>query len=147
MLLLIKPDYHGFMSTTSIHILLVDDYPKSIEELKEKMASIKGIKILDSLIDSRKVIPFLAQTPKVDIILLDVHMPYLTGVDVAYQVKALYPSTKVLFLTTTEDETNIDEALKAGVKGHILKSAPQEEFEKALSALKQNKSYFNGESV
>ncbi|MDF7818306.1 response regulator transcription factor [Runella sp. MFBS21] len=147
MLLLIKPDYHGFMSNTSIHILLVDDYPQSLEELKEKTASIKGVKIVDSLIDSRKVIPLLAHTSKLDIILLDVHMPYLTGVDVAYQVRALYPSTKILFLTTTEDETNIHEALKAGVQGHILKSAPQEEFEKALSALKQNKSYFNGESV
>lgn len=83
---------------------------------------------------------------KPDVLLMDIRMEHMTGVEAARKVIAEYPEAKILFLTTFSDDEYIIEALEIGVRGYILK----QDFEglvPALEAVQQGQTVFGGKIV
>ena len=82
-----------------------------------------------------------------DIIVSDVMMPVMNGVELVWKVKQQYPHIKILMLTVSEDAQTIKDALQAGADGFIFKSAEREELEEAISSLINNKKYFSDKAI
>ena len=70
-----------------------------------------------------------------DLVLMDIHMPRLNGLEATRIIKAERPDTKVVMVTVSDAEENLFEAIKSGAEGYILKNVPGEEFAQLLSNL------------
>lgn len=124
-----------------IRLLLVDDHQLILDSLQTLFASMPGIEVVGLINDSRRVPEILAKTD-VDVVLCDLHMPYLSGIDLTLCLRKTHPAVKVLLLTMAEDAPTIREAVRAGVAGYALKRAGRDELEKAVMTLMQGQRYF-----
>lgn len=130
------------MSTEAIQIVLVDDHKLFRSGIAALINSIPGYAIMyeagNGLELSRKLTP----KTKPHIILLDINMPQMNGVDTAGWLKSQYPDVKVIVLSMFEDADKVLAMLKLGVKGYMLKDAEPEEFAQALQKVANNEVYF-----
>ena len=125
-----------------IKILLIDDHQVLLDSLRLLFKSIENVEVTGVLNDSRKVTQFL-DNQDVDILVSDLHMPYMSGIDLTLQLRKSHPNVKILLLTMAEDALHIREALKAGVHGYILKKTGKDELEKAIEKLMSGKKYYS----
>lgn len=123
-------------------VLLIDDHQVLLDSLRLLLKSIENIEVVGAISDSRNVLKFL-ETQEVDVIISDLHMPHLSGIDLTLQLRKTNPSIKILLLTMAEDAQHIREALKAGVHGYILKKTGKDEIEKAIEKLMSGKKYYS----
>jgi DNA-binding NarL/FixJ family response regulator len=110
-----------------IKIMIVDDDPmvgESLEYLLSRDDDIDVIGRFDSAITALETMQSLENNEKSlpDVILMDIQMPELDGIEATKIVKRDYPSTRVMMLTTFKDEHNIKRALLAGAEGYLIKS-------------------------
>jgi DNA-binding NarL/FixJ family response regulator len=125
-----------------IRILLVDDHQIILDSLSFLFSSIPNIEIVGTMNESRKVKVFL-ENNEVDIVVSDMNMPQMNGIELTLQIKEFYPKVKVLLLTMVEDAPNIRDAIKAGVNGYVLKKAGKDELEKAILSIIAGKKYYS----
>lgn len=130
---------------SSIRVLLTDDHEIILDSLSMLLNRIEGIDVVGTLNDSRQVIDFLDQH-EVDVLLTDMDMPALDGINLTLKVRQAFPHLKVLMLTVSEDADNIREAFRAGISGYVMKKAGKAELEKALRTVARGEKYFS-ESV
>jgi DNA-binding NarL/FixJ family response regulator len=128
-----------------MRILLVDDHEILLESLSMLISTIPNMEIVGQLNDSRKVLPFL-ENHEVDLLMTDMAMPYLDGVQLTLQARQKFPNLKVLMLTVSEEAEVIREAFRAGVSGYVMKKAGKVELTTALNILAKGEKYF-GEAV
>lgn len=125
-------------------ILLVDDHQIVLDSLRLLLATIEHIEVIGTLNDCRRVASFLAKQ-EVDIVICDLHMPHMTGIELTVHLRQRYPAIKVMLLTMAEDGASIREAVRAGIHGYVLKRAGRDELEKAVNSLIRDKKYFSDE--
>ena len=128
-----------------MRILLADDHEMVLDSLPLLLATIEGVEVVGVINDSRKVLPFLEKN-EVDVLISDLNMPYLNGVELTKQVRQYFPNIKVLMLTVSENSEIIREAFKAGISGYLMKKTGRTELEKALKIIENGEKYFS-ESV
>jgi DNA-binding NarL/FixJ family response regulator len=104
----------------SIGVVLADDHPILRQGLKSLLEQ-QGFAVLGDASDGHEAIK-LAQKHHPDVAVLDYSMPLLNGVDAAKEILQAYPRTKVIMLTVHRDDQYVLEALRAGVKGYVLKA-------------------------
>lgn len=129
-----------------IKILIVDDHQMVLESLGLLFSTVANVEVVATLADSRLVINYL-DCNEVDIVVSDLHLPYMSGIDLTLQISKRFPQVKVLILTMSEDKAHIRGAIKAGVYGYILKKAKKEELEKALSAITNGRRYYSEDVI
>ncbi|MDO4753915.1 MAG: response regulator transcription factor [Bacillota bacterium] len=78
-----------------------------------------------------------------DVLLLDINMPGMNGIDVLKEVKSKYPAVKVIMLTVHDDHAYIADAVKSGADGYVLKGSEVETLEKAINTVCQGTKYFS----
>lgn len=117
--------------TTPVRLLIVDDHQIVLDSLRMLFDTIENISVLMTFTDSRNVLAYL-ENHNVDIVISDLHMPHLSGIDLALVLRARFPSLKILLLTMAEDAIRIREAIKASINGYILKKSGREELENAI---------------
>jgi DNA-binding NarL/FixJ family response regulator len=83
----------------------------------------------------------LVKREKPDLVLMDLKMPVLNGIEATRQIKAALPEIKVLVLTTYDDDRWIFDAIQAGASGYLLKDTPREELIKAIRGTVSGKTY------
>lgn len=83
----------------------------------------------------------MAGTKKPELILMDLKMPVLNGVEATRRIKALYPDIKILVLTTYSDDEWVFDAIRAGASGYLLKDTPRDELIKAVRGTLAGRSY------
>ena len=105
---------------------LVDDQPLVRAGFRMLVDSQPDLRVLVEAGDGRQAVEALARTP-VDVVLMDVRMPVLDGVEATRQVLAADPSTRVLVLTTFDLDDYVLSAVAAGASGFLLKDAEPEE--------------------
>jgi two-component system, NarL family, response regulator DevR len=105
---------------TSIRILLVDDHEMVREGLKAMLQSEPDLEVVAETGLGRDV-PALIDRTRPDIVLLDVRLPDMSGVDVCRQVTRSHPDVKVIMLTTFVDPDLVDECIDAGARGYLVK--------------------------
>ena len=128
--------------TTPVRLLIVDDHQIVLDSLRMLFDTIENISVLMTFTDSRNVLAYL-ENHNVDIVISDLHMPHLSGIDLTLVLRARFPSLKILLLTMAEDAIHIREAIKAGINGYILKKSGREELEKAIYTLMTGCKYYS----
>ena len=115
-----------------IKLLLVDDQTLFVESLKTVLKTrAKDMTVIGVANDGPAALAMVA-VEQPDIILMDVRMPGMNGVETTRQIKEKYPLIKVLMLTTFDDDDYVVEALKLGAVGYLLKDMPPAELIKAI---------------
>jgi DNA-binding NarL/FixJ family response regulator len=119
-----------------ISIAIVEDNRGFRDKLANYLNEIPGYHCVcecDSAEDALKVIPKLQP----DVVLMDIHLPNMSGVDCTRKLKELCPSMRILILTVYEDNDRIFGALKAGASGYLLKRADPVDILRGIQEVKQ----------
>ncbi len=127
------------MEERSIQILLVDDHPIVRKGTKEMLEPYADLTVIGEAADGREALAFVNAT-RPDVILMDVSMPGMNGIDATKQIKQHHPSVAVLVLTSFDDDAYVFALLEAGAAGYILKNAREEELINAIRAVYQGES-------
>lgn len=92
--------------------------------------------------DGRQAVA-LADQLQPDIVVMDIAMPNLNGIDAAKQIVAKHPRIEIVFLSMNSDETYVLRALKSGAKAYLLKDSAEADLIEAVRSVRQGKSYFS----
>ena len=123
-------------------ILLVDDHQIILDSLSMMMGTFNDIEVSGKINDPREVIHFLQNHPT-DLLISDISMPHLDGLQLAELVRHHFPSIKILMLTVSESAEQVKEAVRIGVEGYILKKANKDELSRAVRTIMDGHRYFS----
>ncbi len=121
-------------------ILLVDDHEIIIDGLKAMLHNEKDIIILGEAYNGNQAIEKVKQL-KPDIVIMDISMPELTGIEATKIIAKDYPNVKIIILTQHESKEYIIQILNAGAHGYLLKNSPKSELLLAISKVVKNEKY------
>ena len=114
------------ISPDCVGLALVDDDAMALAHLESYFSDVEDFTILTATRSPRAVLRFV-QSHQVDVLITDVHMEHMDGVEMTREVLRLSPSTRVILLTTVDTDEDLLQGLGAGASGFLLKSAPAEE--------------------
>jgi DNA-binding NarL/FixJ family response regulator len=117
-----------------IRILIVDDHPIVRQGLRSLLSNYPDMTLVGEA-DSASAALELAWQTAPDVILLDIRMPGMSGVEAARMLSRQHPTAKILMLTSFDDEEYVTGALQAGAIGYVLKSASDEMLAQAVRAV------------
>lgn len=125
-------------------VVLVDDHEIVLHGLGFLFSSIENVEVVAQITDSRQVVDCLL-AHEADILITDLRMPHLNGIDLIIRCRQMFPDLKFLLLTMSDEVIQIRDAIKAGVHGYMLKRAGKEELMKAIHLLSSGKRYYSQE--
>ena len=118
----------------AIRVLIADDHPVFRDGLAALLEAVDGIQVVAVARDGVEAAE-LAATHEPDVVVMDVQMPELNGIEATRRVVGDRPETAVLVLTMGEDEGTVLSALRAGARGYLRKGAEQEEIVRAITTV------------
>jgi DNA-binding NarL/FixJ family response regulator len=116
----------GSDSSRGLRVLLVDDHPLYLEGMRN-MLSTRGVQVIGTARDGLTAVE-LARQLLPDLILMDVEMPQLNGLEATRRIKAELFDIKIVILTIAADDDTLFEALKHGASGYLLKNLDSRQF-------------------
>jgi DNA-binding NarL/FixJ family response regulator len=123
----------------SIRLLIVDDHPVVRDGLSGIFAGDQEFEVVGQAANGLEAVT-KAQELQPDVVLMDLRMPEMGGVDAIKQLRKLSPSAHVLVLTTYDTDNEVLSAIEAGATGYLLKDAPREELIRAVRAAHKGES-------
>ena len=127
-----------------IKVFLVDDHQIMLDGIKALLKNDKQIEIIGEFTRGSQVIEKLAQISP-DIIITDIHMPEMNGIELTNIVRKHYPAVKILALSMSGEEGMITEMVDAGISGYVIKNTGKEELRGALLKIMKGEVYFSAE--
>ncbi len=109
------------MQNNTIRILIVDDHQIMIDGIKSMLSKEPGIIVIAHANNGKQAIELLEKI-EVDVILMDVEMPIMNGIDATTLITKKHPNVNIIALTTYDEKSIINIMLQAGAKGYILKN-------------------------
>jgi DNA-binding NarL/FixJ family response regulator len=125
-------------------VIIADDHKLFIEGLERILSEMPTVTLLDKLENGKEVLRNLNNT-RPDLILMDIDMPIMNGIDALSEIRKLYPEQKVIMLSMHGEKRFIQEVLKLGANGYILKSSSKEDFQEGINRVLQGGKYFSSE--
>lgn len=123
-----------------IRVMVVDDHPVVRMGLGSMLDSQAGIKVVGTVASGPEALATI-DSLQPDVVLMDLRMPDMDGVDAIVALRSAEPNLKVLVLTNYQMDEDVFNALQAGALGYLVKSAPQEEVINAIRTVNQGKAW------
>jgi DNA-binding NarL/FixJ family response regulator len=130
------------MNKITIHI--IDDHPMVVEGLRFALDGLPQIQVTATASNAESWLS-IVQTIKPDLLLLDLTLPGLSGLMLARQLAKSHPEIRIIVLTSDTDSESIREAIEAGVKGYVSKTAGRDELIRAIDHVAAGNDYFSEE--
>src|SRR5262252_7763000 len=124
-----------------IKLLLADDHEIVRKGLRSLLEGQRDCEVVGEAADGRQAIALVKELNP-DIVILDISMPLLNGLEATRQILKIRPQTKVLILTMHESDPLIRDVLDAGARGYILKTDAGRDLLAAVESLRRNKTFF-----
>ena len=128
------------MTAEPIRVLVADDHVLYRRGLQMVVSQDDDIDIVGEAGDGKEAVDRTVELLP-DVVLMDVRMPRTSGIQACAAIKGLVPSTKIIMLTMSDEESDLYEAVKAGANGYLLKDVPAEEIAAGIKAV------YNGDSL
>jgi DNA-binding NarL/FixJ family response regulator len=125
-----------------ISIILTDDHQIVRDGIKAMLGNADGIQIIAQAGSGQELFEIL-KTEKADVILLDIELPDMSGIDVCRQIATDYPETRILILSMYTGEEFIFKAICEGAKGYLPKNTNRDELITAIRAVADSREYFS----
>ena len=125
-----------------IRILLADDHTVVRKGLRLLLESQPGFEVVADASSGREAVA-LAERHSPDVVVMDVAMPILNGIEAARQISASSPRTAIVFLSMHADEGYVLKALKSGARAYLLKDSAEHDLIAAIQAVNEGKAFFS----
>lgn len=125
-------------------ILLVDDHKLIRDAIHSYLDQDQEFDVIGQVSNGEEAIEFLEGT-SVDVVMMDINMPIMDGVDCTREIAKRWPEIKVLALTMMSDNQHIKQMMNAGAVGYILKNCTEEEVKDALRTVNAGDTYYSSE--
>ena len=123
-------------------ILLADDHVLFREAMRKAIGDTKGLAVVGGVGDGLELLDFLKHT-RPDLIILDLTMPNLSGLEAAREIKKLYPEVKILILSMHKSMGCLKGAFLVGVNGYLLKEDAFQDLMSAIETIRSGKEYIS----
>ena len=127
-----------------IKVVIADDHTMFVDGIESILKNETNIKVVDRCFNGKKVFDILKKKA-VDVLLLDINLPELNGIQVAQRIQKEYPQVKILALSMYNEESFVTEILKSGALGYVLKNTDRIELIKAIETVASGQTYFSAE--
>lgn len=125
----------------SIRLMIADDHQLFREGVKALLNTAEDIEIAGEASDGLSAVE-LCRSGQPDIVLMDIHMPGLNGIQATQQILASHPQTGIIMLTMLEDDASVFSAMRAGARGYLLKGASPQEMLSVIRAVAEGQALF-----
>lgn len=125
----------------TIRLIITDDHNLFIDGLKLLLKDEQDVEVAEIANDGKELLKILSGT-RADIVLLDINMPNLNGLDTARIIKQNHPQVKIILLSTYNDEHLIEKAKKLGANGYLLKTTNKEELLQTIKLVASGQACF-----
>ncbi|MDR3701930.1 MAG: response regulator transcription factor [Candidatus Sulfopaludibacter sp.] len=126
----------------TIRVLLADDHNLIRAGLRLVVAQQPDFQVAGEAENGRQAVA-LAEQLKPDVVVMDIKMPDLNGIEACHQIRETLPDTQVVMLSMHSDETYVLRALKAGARAYLLKDSAEADLARAIRAAVEGKSFFS----
>lgn len=127
-----------------LKILIADDHPFFRDGIHQLLSGQSGIGEIGEAANGKEVLQHLSKK-KYDLIIMDIKMPQMSGIEATREVQKKYPGIKVLAISMFDEQPYIVKMLKAGAKGYLLKNSTKDELLKAIAQVMRGETYFSNE--
>jgi DNA-binding NarL/FixJ family response regulator len=128
--------------TDPIRVLIADDHAFFRRGLEAVLQGEVGLDLVGQASDGQEAVQIASEVVP-DVVLMDIRMPKITGIEAARQMKEVAPSAKIVMLTISDEEEDLFEAIRAGASGYLLKDIPLDELADSVRAVYGGQSLIN----
>lgn len=132
------------MIETKLKILIVDDHQILVDGIEAMLHDVPEFLVVGKVLNGFQALEFLRNN-KVDVLLTDLYMPQMTGMELTQKVKKSFQNIKILALSVSYDVSIVHDLIDAGISGFILKTIGREELILAVKEVAQGNIYYSRE--
>lgn len=128
----------------SIKVLVADDHQLFRKGLTELIARKMGMEVIGEAEDGHSIVRMVGKLSPT-VVVMDISMPGLNGIEATRQITKMYPQTKILALSMHVDDHYVTEMLRAGASGYLLKDSAPDELTRAILTVSRDQTYLSPE--
>ena len=128
----------------SIEIVIADDHEIVLEGYSSILSELPNMKVVATARNGKELLHQL-QSHRADVLLLDLNMPVMDGIEATPHIKAGFPNVKIIVLTMFDDAAHIKKLVDLGVDGYLLKNTDKNTLIRAIEAVVEGKTFFDSE--
>jgi len=117
-----------------INLVIVEDHPLTRDTLAYQLKKLENINLMASLENGKQAVDFI-NTEKVDIMLMDIDMPVMDGVEATLEIKKINPNVRIIMLTNHKDKLKVLDSFSSGANGYCVKDIKINELSKVIDTV------------
>ncbi len=130
------------MVLEKIKVIVVDDHPMVLEGMRSMLTQISFVELVGAVVNAFQVME-LVNIKAPDILITDINMPEVSGIDLTAKLRAEFPQVKVIAMSTFKERSYISQMIQTGASGYLVKTASKEEIEEAILSVYEGKLYMS----